>query len=686
METDWTQELLNWLNANPGWAGFWVFVMSFVESLAFVGILVPGIIILFGIGALISLGAMEMLPIWLWGSMGAFAGDIVSYAIGRRYRGHLTYTWPFTRFPKMLDRGYDYFRVHGPKSVVIGRFIGPLRPVIPVTAGMLGLSPRRFLMVDIPACVLWTPAYLIPGMLFGASLEVASDYAGRMSLVLTIAVVVLWLTWWVIWRAYGFLAGHSARWLRHAIRWLRRHPVFRRIAGPLLDSTQPEVLSITMMGVILVVIFWGMVMLLFLSPFATHPQSIDQAVQTFALALRNHIADPVMVALTQLSRLWVLIPTSMAVLLWLVGAGRKKAALHWLVAMGGGVLLDFLLGWSLRSTPLLTEAGANDLYEPSAALTFTTVVLGYFSVMVANELRRRKRKWPYVITGLLLSLLVLARLYLGLDWLSGALMGVALGMAWTFVVGIAYRQRAQHPFNGVAASLIFFGMLTITFYWQVDQNIEADVAALKLTVPEREILAEVWWDEGWRMLPRKRTRLTSVVAPEFNFQFAGQPETLARLLEEHQWQRAEQATWRWSILSLNPEPTERTLPPLKKDYRGRPDIMLLHRLGGDPLAQDAIRIWDSGVRLQPGGQAVYLGQIANEVLVQRMRLFSYWRALPTSQDLLNQFASELEGLQVARGDDSLLLIRENWTSNENRTSLKDRGFKVSTSHSADNAH
>ncbi|MCP4047424.1 MAG: hypothetical protein GY732_15715, partial [Gammaproteobacteria bacterium] len=308
----------------------------------------------------------------------------------------------------------------------------------------------------------------------------------------------------------------------------------------------------------------------------------------------------------------------------------------WLVAMGGGVLLEFILGWSLRSTPMLSEAGANDLYDPSAALTLATVVLGYFSVMSAKELKRRKRKWPYVITGLLLSLLVLARLYLGLDWLSGALVGVALGMAWTFVVGIAYRQRAQHSFNGMAASLIFFGMLAMTFAWQVEQNIEADTAALKLPIPQREILAQDWWDKGWETLPRKRTRLTSVVAPEFNFQFAGDPENLTKLLELHQWQVAEPANWRWSILSLNPEPSEFTLPPLKKDYLGHPDILLLHRLGGDPQEQDAIRIWDSGVRLKPGGQAVYLGQIANEVLVQRMQLFSYWRALPDSRELLEQ--------------------------------------------------
>jgi len=657
MDTGWTQDLLNWLTENPGWAGFWVFVMSFIESLAFVGILVPGIIILFGLGALISLGAMDMLPIWMWGSLGALAGDIVSYAIGRRYRSHLADMWPFSRFPKMLERGRDYFRVHGPKSVVIGRFIGPLRPVIPVTAGMLGLAPRRFLMVDIPACIAWTPAYLIPGMLFGASLEVASEYAGRMSLVLIIAVVVLWLTWWVIWTAYELLASRSARWLRHVIRWLRRHPVFRRIAGPLLDSTQPEVLSITMMGLLLVLIFWGVVVLMFLSPFSTHPQFIDQAVQAYALGLRNHIADPLMVALTQLTSLWVLIPTSLAVLLWLIGAGRQKAAMHWLVAMGGGMVIQLLAGWTLRATPLLSEAGIKTPHDPSAAVTLATVVLGYFSVMVARELKRRKRKWPYVFTGLLLSLLVLSRLYLGLDWLSGALMGVALGMIWTFVVGIAYRQRVVRSFNGIAASLIFFGMLAITFAWQVEQNLESDLAALKLHVPQREVMADQWWDDTWQTLPRERTPLKTVVAREFNFQFAGEPESLAKALEIHGWQEAEPANWRWTILSMNPDPTELTLPPLKRDYLGHADILLLHRLGGDPLAQETIRIWDSGVRLKPTDQTVYLGQVAAEVLVQRMKVFSYWSAIPATQASLVQLAEEATGMQTRWGSESLLLVR-----------------------------
>jgi len=658
MDTGWTQDLLNWLSANPGWAGFWVFVMSMVESLAFIGILVPGIIILFGIGAIISLGGIELWPVWLWGSLGAFTGDLLSYAVGRRYRDHLPDLWPFSRFPKMLERGREFFRAHGAKSVLAGRFIGPLRPVIPVTAGMLGMQTRRFLLVAIPAGIVWTPAYLLPGMLFGASLQIAAEYAGRLSLVLIIGVVVLWLTWWSMWALYEFLASRSARWMRHVIRWLRRHPVFKRVVGPLLDSSQPEVLSIAMMGLLVVLFFWGIVVLLFLSPFSAHPQFIDRAVEAYALSLRNHVADPFMVALTQLSRYGVLIPTSVAVLLWLIGAGRNKAALHWLIAMGGGVALQLLLGWTLRSTPLLAEAGNDSIFNPSDALTLATVVLGYYAVMTARELKRRKRKWPYLITALLLALLVSARLYLGLDWLSGALIGVALGLTWTIIVGIAYRQRAVRSFSGLAASLIFFSVLSLTFAWQVDRNLDTDVASLKLSFPRHEIPAQRWWSDGWRRLPHLRTQVRTVAAREFNFQYAGDPAGLADVLEAHGWQAPNVAGWRWLILSLNPEASELTLPPLKRDYLGHADVLLLQRLGGDGKMQDTLRLWDSGLRLEPTGQVVYLGQVAREKLVQRFGLFSYWSAFPGNAGVLLDVLSGEKAVDVRRADAGMLLIRK----------------------------
>ena len=75
MDTSWTQDLLNWLGANPGWGFALVFLVAFMESLVLVGILLPGIVILFGVGALIGLGVLETAPIWIAASCGAFLGD-----------------------------------------------------------------------------------------------------------------------------------------------------------------------------------------------------------------------------------------------------------------------------------------------------------------------------------------------------------------------------------------------------------------------------------------------------------------------------------------------------------------------------------------------------------------------------------------------------------------------------------
>ncbi len=76
------------------------------------------------------------------------------------------------------------------------------------------------------------------------------------------------------------------------------------------------------------------------------------------------------------------------------------------------------------------------------------------------------------------------------------------------------------------------------------------------------------------------------------------------------------------------------------------------------MTQETIRIWDSGFRLKPGGQTVYLGQVNKEALVQRMKFFSYWRAQAASKHSLEQLEAETEGLQTRMTGDGFLLIRD----------------------------
>ncbi|MDX1381245.1 MAG: VTT domain-containing protein [Xanthomonadales bacterium] len=430
MDAHWTQALLDWLRDNPGWGFVTMLVIAMVESLVLIGFFIPGIIILFGFGMLIGFGVLELAPLWLAGSLGAVLGDGLSYWLGYHYREKLAGAWPFSRYPELLERGRLFFRRHGGKGIIAGRFIGPIRPFVPVAVGMLRFPPRRFALFAIPAAIAWTPFYLLPGMVFGASLEVVAEYAGRLALLMVAAVGILWLTWWGITEAYAFVVRRSARWLRRAIQWSRRHPVMGRVTRALLDPNQPEVLSVTMLGLVLVLIMVALVALLFLSPFSAQPQALDAWVQQQASGLRNEAADPWLVAVSQLARWGTLVPPAAAALFWLLGAGRRKAAWHWLAAILGGMALQFILGWALRSVPV-TEPDM--IRGPSAAMTLTTVTLGFFAVLVARELRRRRRKWPYLIAALLTAALGFARIYLGLDWLSGALMGVFMGLAWAAV-------------------------------------------------------------------------------------------------------------------------------------------------------------------------------------------------------------------------------------------------------------
>jgi membrane protein DedA with SNARE-associated domain len=658
VDTGWTQELLGWINAHPGWGAILVFLVAFFESLILIGILLPGIMILFGVGALIGLGVLELLPIWIAASTGGILGDSFSYAIGRRYREHLVDIWPFSRYPAVLDRGRAFFRAHGAKSVVSGRFIGPLRPIIPAVAGMLGMKPSRFLAVDIPACITWAPSFLLPGLLFGASLEVASEYTGRLTVMLVILMFVLWLTWWIIRSIYEPLATRSAKWLRHAIRWSRRHRVWGRIMRPLLDPSQPEALSVSMLGVLLVVIFWGSLVLLFLSPFSAQPQALDQAVHDFALSLRNHLMDPVMVAISQLSRWQVPLLSAVALLLWLFGARRQNAAFHWLIAIGGGILIQLLLAWSLRTTPQVMELGNVIVRSPSKAMSLTTVVLVFFAVMVAREVNRRHRQWPYLIAALSLTLLGLARIYLGLEWFSGALMGVMLGLIWSTVVGIAYRQRALRPFSGAVVSFIFYGSIFILFSWQVSEHADQDLDTLQIKLPQSEMQETHWWHSGWQQMPTERTRLISVASRPFNAQIAVSPERISSLLVEAGWQRVPESDWTWVLQALNPEPDEASLPLLGRAYQGRSEALLLRKNPEIEGRLFTVRMWDSGVRLSPGGETLYLGQFSEEELVQRFRLFSYWRSTPITATGLTPLREILRSLDQKVVEGELILLRE----------------------------
>lgn len=200
--------LLDWVSAHAAWAGPAVFLVAMLESLALVGLVMPGAILLFGFGALIGSGHLPYWPIVLWAIAGAIVGDGLSYILGRWF-GPGIWTWRlFQQRSQILERSVDFFRRHGIKSIVLGRFIGPLRPVVPMVAGMLRMPAPRFLLANLLSALVWAPAYLLPGQVLAASVNIAAAVASRLSLLILAALVLLWCVILISRR----LLGVAGRW------------------------------------------------------------------------------------------------------------------------------------------------------------------------------------------------------------------------------------------------------------------------------------------------------------------------------------------------------------------------------------------------------------------------------------------------------------------------------------------
>lgn len=158
-------ELSTWLTQNPGWIFAAIVIIAFLESLFVVGVIMPGAIMLFAMAALAGGLNLPLLPLLLAAAIGAIAGDVLSFFIGREIE-HLAHDRPLMqRWRPQFDIAHRFFERWGILGVVVGRFVGPARPFLPAVAGAAGMSRRIFIIADVVSGLAWAPVYILPGYL-----------------------------------------------------------------------------------------------------------------------------------------------------------------------------------------------------------------------------------------------------------------------------------------------------------------------------------------------------------------------------------------------------------------------------------------------------------------------------------------------------------------------------------------
>lgn len=166
----------------------------FLETSVLVGLVVPGdtIVIVSSTGVE---SVLQFVALVLAVLAGALSGESVGFALGRHFGPRIQ----SSRLGRRLgshhwERAENYLRRRGGFAVFLSRFLPVFHSLIPLTVGMSGMRYRRFMAWTIPACVLWSVAYVgVGSAAAGGYRKLSGDlhFAGILFVAVIVAFVLL---------------------------------------------------------------------------------------------------------------------------------------------------------------------------------------------------------------------------------------------------------------------------------------------------------------------------------------------------------------------------------------------------------------------------------------------------------------------------------------------------------------
>ncbi|MFF9013700.1 DedA family protein [Streptomyces sp. NPDC014870] len=169
-----------------------VLVIVFAESGLLIGFFLPGDSLLFTTGLLVTTNKLDQ-PLWLVCTLivaAAIIGDQVGYLFGRKV-GPALFKRPDSKLFKQenVEKAHEFFEKHGPKSLILARFVPIVRTFTPIIAGVSRMNYRSFITFNIIGGVLWGAGVTILGASLGKIDFVHEHIEAILILIVAISVV-----------------------------------------------------------------------------------------------------------------------------------------------------------------------------------------------------------------------------------------------------------------------------------------------------------------------------------------------------------------------------------------------------------------------------------------------------------------------------------------------------------------
>lgn len=410
-------DILSFYLQNFGWLSYGVvFLVSFLESLAFVGFFIPGGTFVVFLGFLSAQGFFNPVFLIISAIVGAVLGDGLSYYLGTKGTSFFKNENKLLKLSH-LEVGERFFSKHGNKSILLGRFIGPIRPIIPFVAGLAKMKKTKFFFWNVVSAILWGGAYVSLGYFFGASLPFIEHITRKVSLYSVLAVIIVVIVWVLL------------------VRW---GEVFKHVASDIKRIILAPVFILS------VIIFVILIRFLYNIFFSEEFMYIDNYIQNILVASRSDWGIKFFSLVTSFGGLTVagLIIAGVSLFL-LVYKKYPQVIGFWTALFGGEILVLIGKEFLNKSRPInqVVSVFENSSSFPSGHATLAIILYGFLAFLVYRNIKTIWGKVLLVFSTILFVILIgFSRLYLGVHYFSDVLGGYVLGALW-LVMGILITKK-----------------------------------------------------------------------------------------------------------------------------------------------------------------------------------------------------------------------------------------------------
>ena len=152
-----------------GWWGYLLLAgIVFAETGLLAGFFLPGDSLLFTVGVVAGAGQLNIVLINVVLIAAAVIGDAVGFHLGRA-AGPAIFDRPDSRFfhREHVRRTEEFYAKHGPKTIVLARFVPIIRTFAPFVAGVAKMDYSRFVTYNVLGGIGWVTLMTVSGYMLG---------------------------------------------------------------------------------------------------------------------------------------------------------------------------------------------------------------------------------------------------------------------------------------------------------------------------------------------------------------------------------------------------------------------------------------------------------------------------------------------------------------------------------------